>query len=68
MQSDTTRIIYAYGAADPTGNEFAASDKHASSNRGSKSMYLLENQQAVEAVPDDALTYDMLIDKVGVYL
>lgn len=65
LQTDTTRLIYAYGEADPTGNELSAKDKHELANRGSKSIYLLEVPEATGAVPDDAMTHDFLSDQVS---
>lgn len=59
IKTSTTRLIYAYGSADPVDNVLQSSDYH-SSNRGAKSIYLLDPQTAANALPQDSLTHDFL--------
>jgi len=59
IKSSTTRLIFAYGSSDPANNALSSGDYH-NSNRGAKSIYLLDPKTSASALPDDALTWDLL--------
>lgn len=63
---DTVRLIYAYGSTDPTDNVLSSSDYHGATNRGSKSVYLLDPESPVTSIPNDAVTYDLVMDNVSI--
>ena len=63
MQSGTTRLIYAYGDADPNNNIITSADYHRG-QRGGKSIYLLDPAPQREEEPADALTYDFVLSDV----
>ena len=59
LQTDTVRLIYAYGLTDPSDNDFSPRDYHSPGRRGSKSVYLLDPEPAVHSLPEDTLIIDM---------
>ncbi|CAK8671829.1 DBH-like monooxygenase protein 1 isoform X2 [Clavelina lepadiformis] len=63
ITSDTTRVIFAYGYVDPTEEDLAPHDYHGPTNRGARSLYLLEEQpHMVYREGEIHYTFDLLND------
>ncbi|XP_067947435.1 DBH-like monooxygenase protein 1 homolog [Watersipora subatra] len=68
ITSSTTRLIYAYQTSDPKDNRFTSTDYHGYTNRGSKSVYLLESTTGSKptSFPADAKTLDFRVNNYNV--
>ncbi|XP_067938800.1 DBH-like monooxygenase protein 1 homolog [Watersipora subatra] len=60
ITSSTTHLIYAYRTSDPENNLFSSRDYHEFTNRGTKSVYLLDSKtRSKPSLPDDIQTFDI---------
>ena len=62
LQDDTTRIIYSFTDTDP--EDITGLDYHGNTNRGTKSVVLLNYNDIAEDLPEDAISMDILISDV----
>ena len=59
FQDDTIRVIFSFTETDP--EDITGLDYHGSSNRGTKSVILLNYNEDSQSLPDDAFSLDILI-------
>ncbi len=59
---DTLRVIWSYSTLDPLQTVGLA--YHGGSQRGSRSLQLLNNQATPPKKPDDAFSFDLFFDQV----
>ena len=60
FQEDTIRVIFSF--TDP--ENVTGLDYHGSSNRGSKSVLLLNYNGDSQSLPDDAISLDVVVSEV----
>jgi len=67
LQTSTTRLIYAFGDTDPTNNVLSSLNYHGATNRGVKSVYLLDTASKIpdESLPDDLQYFDLTVTNVS---
>jgi len=60
-------VIYAFGDTDPTNNVLTSSNYHGATNRGVKSVYLLDAASKIpdESLPDDLQYFDLTVTDVS---
>ena len=58
------RVIYSFTDVDP--EDITGLEYHGSTNRGTKSVVLINNNDGNQTLPDDTITMDFLITEVCV--
>ncbi|KAF6023516.1 hypothetical protein EB796_018164 [Bugula neritina] len=63
IMTSTTRLIYAFGDTDPTNNVLSSLNYHGATNRGVKSVYLLDTASKIpdDSLPDDLQYFDLTV-------
>ena len=61
-QGDTIRVIFSFTDTDP--EDITGLDYHGSSNRGTKSVILLTYNDDDQTLPDDAISWEILVSEV----
>ena len=62
FQADTIRVIFSFTDTDP--EDITGLDYHGSSNRGTKSVILLNYNGGSQTLPDDAISMDIIMSEV----
>ena len=62
FQEDTIRVIFSFTDTDP--EDVTGLDYHGSSNRGSKSVLLLNYNGDSQNLPEDAISLDVVVSEV----
>ena len=66
FQDDTTRVIYSFTDTDP--EDITGLDYHGNTNRGTKSVILLNYNEDGQSLPEDAFSIDILVSEVCSYM
>ncbi|KAF6023519.1 moxd1 [Bugula neritina] len=66
IMTSTTRLIYAFGDTDPTNNVLSSLNYHGATNRGVKSVYLLDTASKIpdESLPNDLQYFDLNVTDI----
>ena len=62
FQDDTIRVIFSFTETDP--EDITGLDYHGSSNRGTKSVILLNYNGGSQNLPEDAISLDVVVSEV----
>ena len=62
FQDDTIRMIFSFTDTDP--DDITGLDYHGSSNRGTKSVILLNYYGGGQSLPEDAISLDVVVSEV----
>ena len=64
LQTDTMRVIYSFTDDDP--EDITGLDYHGSSNRGTKSVVLINYNDGNQTLPEDSISMDFLVTEVRI--
>ena len=65
---ETSRVIFSWNEADPTGNDPTAVRNHGTINRGSVSINLLGAEQNPHPDPVDSESYTAIVNNVSLHV